>query len=887
MAEEHNIPKVYDPASVEKKWYKYWEEHRYFHAEVEADKKPFSIVIPPPNITGQLHMGHALDNTLQDILIRWHRMMGDNTLWMPGYDHAGLATQIKVEEVLKKEEGKTRYDLGREEFIKRVWEWKDKYGDRIIEQLKSLGVSCDWERKRFTMDEGCSQAVREVFVSLYEKGLIYQGSRITNWCVNCNTALSDIEVEHEDDAGNLWYVRYPVVGEMETYLTIATTRPETMLGDTAVAVNPEDPRYGHLVGKMLQLPLTERQIPIIADSYVDLEFGTGAVKITPAHDPNDFEMGMRHNLESIVVIGMDGYMTEEAGKFAGQERYECRKNLVHELQEKGYLVKIEEHNHAVGHCQRCRSVIEPLVSKQWFVKMEPLVKAAVDCVEDGRTQFVPERFTKTYTGWMENIRDWCISRQIWWGHRIPVWYCDACGEVIASRVDIDKCPKCGGAVHQDEDALDTWFSSALWPFSTMGWPEKTDLLKQFYPTSVLVTGYDIIFFWVARMLIMGMEFMKDIPFDKVFIHGLVRDSQGRKMSKSLGNGIDPLEVIEKYGADTLRFMLITGNTPGNDMRFYWERVESSRNFANKIWNASRFVLMNLADFVPPSTPPTAEFTLADRWILSRYNRTAAEAKRNLERFELGEAARVVYEFIWNEYCDWYIELAKNRLYNKEDATGRMAAQYVLWHVLSGTMKLLHPFMPFISEEIWQVLPHEGKSIMTAGWPQADNAAIDADAEEQMTVIMETIKAIRNMRAEVNVPPGRKSPVILQVASADMQAVIAEYEQYFKTLAAAETVDFVESGAAKPENAMTAIVSGVEVYLPLRGLIDVERETARLTKEWDALEKDGARIAGKLGNAGFMAKAPADVVEKERAKEKECREKQAAIKERLEYLARLN
>ncbi len=882
---EHNIPTVYDPAAVEEKWYRYWEENQLFHAEPEPDKEPFSIVIPPPNVTGQLHMGHALDNTLQDILIRYHRLQGHNTLWMPGTDHAGIATQIRVEELLRSE-GVRRHDLGRERFIERVWEWKHEYGACITNQLRRLGASCDWERERFTMDEGCSRAVREVFVSLYNKGLIYRGRRIINWCPRCNTALSDIEVEHEEKPGNLYHVRYPVAGEEGVYVTIATTRPETILGDTGVAVHPEDVRYKHLLGKELILPLVNRRIPLFADEYVDPDFGTGAVKVTPAHDPNDFDMGQRHGLPEVVVIKLDGTMAEDTGRYAGMDRYECRRELVRDLDAAGYMVKTDEHNHAVGHCQRCATVVEPLVSKQWFVKMEPLTKPSLEAVTSGNIKFVPERFTKLYCNWLENIRDWCISRQLWWGHRIPAWYCE-CGEIVVSNEDVHTCPQCGGALEQDNDVLDTWFSSALWPFSTMGWPDDTALIKQFYPTSVLVTGYDIIFFWVARMITMGLEFKHDIPFKHVFIHGLVRDPQGRKMSKSLGNGIDPLEVIDKYGADTLRFTLVTGNTPGNDMRFYWERVESSRNFANKIWNASRFVLINLADFVPPNTPPTAEFTLADRWILSRYNRTAAEAKRNLERFELGEAARVVYEFIWNEYCDWYIELAKNRLYNKEDATGRMAAQYVLWHVLSGTMKLLHPFMPFISEEIWQVLPHEGKSIMTAGWPQADNAAIDADAEEQMTVIMETIKAIRNMRAEVNVPPGRKSPVILQVASADMQAVIAEYEQYFKTLAAAETIDFVESGAAKPENAMTAIVSGVEVYLPLRGLIDVERETARLTKEWDALEKDGARIAGKLGNAGFMAKAPADVVAKERAKEKECREKQAAIKERLEYLARLN
>ncbi len=883
MSEEHNIPKVYDPASVEKKWYEYWEKNGYFHAEVEKDKEAFSIVIPPPNITGQLHMGHALDNTLQDILIRWHRMLGHNTLWMPGYDHAGLATQIKVEEVLKKEEGKTRYDLGREEFLKRVWAWKEQYGDHIINQLKCLGVSCDWERKRFTMDEGCSEAVREVFVSLYEKGLIYQGSRITNWCVNCNTALSDIEVEHEDEAGHLWHIRYPVVEEEGTYLTIATTRPETMLGDTAVAVNPEDKRYGHLVGKTLRLPLTDRIIPIIADSYVDLEFGTGAVKITPAHDPNDFEMGMRHNLESIVVIGMDGHMTAEAGKYAGQERYECRKNLVRELDEQGFLVKVEEHNHAVGHCQRCRTVVEPLVSKQWFVKMAPLVQAAVDCVEDGRTQFVPERFTKTYTGWMDNIRDWCISRQIWWGHRIPVWYCDDCGEVIASRTDITVCPKCGGKLRQDEDALDTWFSSALWPFSTMGWPKKTELLEQFYPTSVLVTGYDIIFFWVARMLIMGMEFMKEIPFEKVFIHGLVRDSQGRKMSKSLGNGIDPLEVIDKYGADTLRFMLITGNTPGNDMRFYWERVDATRNFANKIWNASRFVLMNMEGY--DHEAKLAPYTLADKWILSRLAHTEKEVTDLLGRFELGEAGRLVYEFIWGEFCDWYIELAKPRLYNKENAEERATAQHVICEALSSSMKLLHPYMPFITEEIWQCLPHEGDSIMVAAWPESDEQLFDAEAEAAMNAMMEAIKAIRNMRAEVNVAPGKKVPAILLVAD-ELQPVVAANQSYIKLMASVDELSILPAGGDKPENAMAAVTKGIEVYLPLKGLIDVEKETQRLNKELDGMTKEIGRIEGKLNNAGFLAKAPAEVVEKEKTKAQEIAVKMQAIQERLTYLKNL-
>lgn len=884
MTEEHNIPKVYDPASVEKKWYEFWEKNRYFHAEPEPGKKPFSIVIPPPNITGKLHMGHALDNTLQDILIRWHRMMGDNTLWMPGYDHAGLATQIKVEEVLKKEEGKTRFDLGRDEFVKRVWAWKEEYGDRIINQLKCLGISCDWERKRFTMDEGCSRAVRETFVSLFEKGLIYKGTRITNWCVNCHTALSDIEVEHEDTPGHLWYVRYPVVGEEDSYLTIATTRPETIPGDTAVAVNPEDERYAKLIGKTLRLPILNREIPVIADSYVDTKFGTGAVKITPSHDPNDYEMGLRHNLPEIVVIGKDGVMTEEAGPFAGLERYECRKQIVARLKEEGYLVKIEEHSHAVGHCQRCHNIVEPLVSTQWFVKMQPLVKAAVDCVTDGRTQFVPERFTKNYTGWMENIHDWCISRQIWWGHRIPVWYCDDCGEMSASRTDLEKCPKCGSThIHQDEDALDTWFSSALWPFSTMGWPDNTELLKQFYPTSVLVTGYDIIFFWVARMLIMGMEFMKEIPFEKVFIHGLVRDSQGRKMSKSLGNGIDPLEVIEKYGADTLRFMLITGNTPGNDMRFYWERVEGTRNFANKIWNASRFALMNMEGY--DKDAELAPYTLADKWILSRLQDTVKDVTGLLERFELGEAGRAIYDFIWSEVCDWYIEIAKPRLYNKEAAAERATAQHVLATVLVSAMKLLHPYMPFITEEIYQCLPHEAESIMISKWPVADESLVDPEAERGMNAIMDSIKAIRNMRAEVNANPGKKIPAIMLV-SEDLREVVAHNDSYIKLLGGIDNLELRPLNGEKPENAMAAVVTGIEVYLPLAGLIDVEKETQRLSKELAAMEKDLQRAGGKLNNAGFLAKAPEDVIAKERAKYEELSGKIEAVKKRMAYLAEL-
>jgi len=875
-----NIPTVYDPQAEESKWYAFWEENGLFHAEVEKDKRPYSIVIPPPNVTGQLHMGHALDNILQDILIRAKRMQGYNTLWMPGTDHAGIATQIKVEEMLAKE-GLSRYDIGRESFIERVWDWKKQYGGVITNQLRRLGASCDWQRERFTMDEGCSRAVREVFVALYDKGLIYQGNRITNWCPRCNTALSDIEVEREEKPGHLYYVRYQLEGSADEFVTVATTRPETILGDTGVAVHPDDKRYCHLIGKFLILPLIGRRLPIFGDDYVDPAFGTGAVKVTPAHDPNDFEMGQRHELSTVVVINPDGTMADEAGQYAGLDRYECRKALVNDLKEQGFLEKVVEHSHAVGHCQRCNTVIEPLVSKQWFVRMKPLAEPALEVVTSGRIEFVPDRFTKVYTNWLENIRDWCISRQIWWGHRIPAWYCE-CGETIVSREDISTCPHCGGKVEQDPDVLDTWFSSALWPFSTMGWPDETAELKRFYPTSVLVTGYDIIFFWVARMIFMGLEFQESIPFRHVFIHGLVRDAEGRKMSKSLGNGIDPLAVIDKYGADTLRFMLVTGNTPGNDMRFYWERVESSRNFANKIWNASRFVLMNLEGFDPADA--VKDFSLADRWILSRYAQTVAETSANIEKFELGEAARGLYEFIWNEYCDWYIETAKARLYAKDDVRGRATAQYVLWYVLNNTLKLLHPFMPFITEAIWQCLPHDGLSIMVADWPAEQPELVDAAAEEQMALLMETIKAIRNMRAEVNVPPGKKSEVIL-LAAEELQPVFELNIQYVKTLAAA-VPEIRTLSSEKPDNAMTAVVNGVEIYLPLKGLIDVEKESARLTKELDNLGKEIERIAGKLSNAAFVAKAPAEVIERERVKEQEYREKQAAINERLQYLAKL-
>ena len=884
--EENNIPKVYDPKSFEKKWYGFWEENKLFHAVVDEEKQPYSIVIPPPNVTGQLHMGHALDNTLQDILIRWRRMQGYNTLWMPGCDHAGIATQAKVEGALR-EEGTNRYELGREKFLERVWQWKEKFGSRIMSQLRSLGSSLDWDRERFTMDEGCSRAVREVFVSLYEKGLIYQGTRITNWCPDCNTAISDIEVEHETEAGHLWHIRYQVKGE-DRYVEVATTRPETMFGDTGVAVNPADERYTELVGKTLILPVVNREIPLFADEYVDSAFGTGAVKVTPAHDPNDYEMGLRHNLEQIKVISNTGKMTEGAGKYEGMDRYECRKALVKELQEIGALVSIEDHEHAVGHCSRCHSTIEPMISTQWFVKMESLAKPAAEAVKNGDIKFVPERFTKIYCNWLDNIRDWCISRQLWWGHRIPAWYCDDCGETIVSRTDVEVCPKCGGKhLRQDEDVLDTWFSSGLWPFETMGWPDETPELKQFYPTSTLVTGYDIIFFWVARMVMMGLEFGKDIPFKTVYIHGLVRDEQGRKMSKSLGNGIDPVEVIDQYGADTLRFMLITGNTPGNDMRFINDRVVATRNFANKLWNASRFMLMNLEGFDKGFVPEEADYTLADKWILSRFAKTAQGVTANLEKFELGEAGRLIYEFIWNEFCDWYIELAKARLYDKENIRPRQTAQYVLGYVLERTLRLLHPFMPFITEEIWQHIPHDGISIMVAEWPGNDEAGlpklVNDDDEAAMTAIMESIKTIRALRLEVNAAPGKKSEVILNFTDEKLREVFAANEGYLTVLAAAEPVTMLAAGAEKPENAMTGVVNGVEIYLPLKGLIDVEKETARLNKELATLDKEISRLEKKLGNQGFLAKAPAEVVAGEQEKLKGYQEKQNAVKERLAYL----
>ncbi len=877
MDENNNIAKTYDPKQVEDRLYKEWVASGYFHAEVDEKKKPFTIVIPPPNVTGQLHMGHALDETLQDILIRYKRMQGYNALWIPGTDHAGIATQIKVEEYLRNEEGKTRYDLGREKFLERVWDWKKQYGDRIITQIKKLGCSCDWDRERFTMDEGCSNAVKEVFVNLYNKGLIYQGSRIINWCPHCITALSDAEVEYKEQAGHFWHIKYPVK-DSDEYVIIATTRPETLFGDTAVAVNPEDERYSHLVGKTLILPLVNREIPVIADEYVDKEFGTGCVKITPAHDPNDFEVGKRHNLEQIKVMNDDATMNHYAGKYEGMDRYECRKAMIADLEEMGLLVKIENHSHNVGCCYRCGTTVEPIISKQWFVKMPPLAEPAMKVVKDGITKFVPERFSKIYMNWMENVYDWCISRQLWWGHRIPAYYCDECGETTVSKEHIDTCPKCGGKVHQDEDVLDTWFSSALWPFSTLGWPEKTPELDYFYPTNVLVTGYDIIFFWVARMIFSAMEHTGQAPFEHVFIHGLVRDSQGRKMSKSLGNGIDPLEIVDKYGADALRFTLATGNAPGNDMRFYIERVEASRNFANKIWNASRFTLMNL-DITENKLPDAADLQLEDKWIISKFNTLVKEVTYNIDNFELGIAVSKLYDFIWSSFCDWYIELVKPRLFDKENSTGK-TAQYVLTYVLSNAMKLLHPFMPFITEEIWQHLPHEGKSIMISEYPKFDENLVFADEEKNMELIMGAISAVRNRRAEMNVPPSRKAPVIVVTDNTD---IFSQGKLFFEKLASAESVSVQTSKDGIADNAVNIVVDSAEIFLPLDALVDKEKELERLTKEKKTIESEIKRAEGKLNNAGFMAKAPEKLVLEEREKLEKYKAMLVKVEETLKTL----
>ena len=857
MANE--LPKTYDPSAVEDKLYQFWNDSGFFNAEVDENKKPFTIVIPPPNVTGQLHMGHAFDETLQDILIRTKRMQGYSALWMPGTDHAGIATQIKVEENLRVNEGKTRYDLGREEFLKRVWDWKHQYGNRIISQLKKLGSSCDWRRERFTMDEGCSKAVKEVFVNLYEKGLIYKGSRIINWCPHCATALSDAEVEYETQPGKLWHIKYPIK-DSDEYLVVATTRPETFMGDTGVAVNPNDERYKLLVGKTCILPIMNREIPIFADDYVDMEFGTGCVKTTPCHDPNDFEMGQRHNLEQILVFNEDATVNENGGKYQGLDRYECRKAVLRDLEEGGYLVKTEDHEHNVGTCYRCGTTVEPMTSAQWFVKMAPLAKPAMDVVHDGRVKFVPGRFANTYLRWMENVHDWCISRQLWWGHRIPAYYCEDCGEMTVAKEDVTVCPKCGGThIHQEEDVLDTWFSSALWPFSTLGWPEKTRELDYFYPTSVLVTGYDIIFFWVARMIFSGMEQMHEEPFKTVYIHGLVRDAQGRKMSKSLGNGIDPLEIIEQYGADALRFTLVTGNSPGNDMRFSTEKVEASRNFANKIWNASRFIQMNLT--IDNAELP-ADLALEDKWILHKYNELVKAVTENIDKYELGIAVQKLYDFIWDNFCDWYIEIVKPRLQNHDDVAANERAQKVLCYVLRGTMQLLHPFMPFITESIWQALPHDGPSIMVSKWPEYQTELCFAAEAEQVETMMDTIRAIRARRAEMNVPPSKRAQVILLT---DERAAYEAGILFFSKLAYASEVIFAD---AMPENAdsmVSVVTKGATAYMPMGELIDFEKERERLNKEKAKVQKDLDFVNKKLNNPGFVAKAPAAVVEQEREK----------------------
>lgn len=881
MDEQQNIAKQYDPSQVEDRLYSQWMEQGYFHAVPDKNKKPYTIVIPPPNITGQLHMGHALDNTLQDILIRTKRMQGFSALWLPGTDHASIATEAKIVDAMAKE-GITKEMLGREKFLERAWEWKKVYGGRIVEQLRKLGSSCDWERERFTMDEGLSKAVQEVFLKLYDKGLIYKGERITNWCPKCNTSISDIEVEYEEQAGHFWHIKYRVK-DSEEFIVVATTRPETMLGDTAVAVNPEDDRYAHLVGKTLILPLVDREIPVIADSYVDKEFGTGCVKITPAHDPNDYEVGLRHNLPQIRVMDDNAIMNENAGQYKGLDRYEARKKMVLDLEQQGLMLKIEGHTHNVGTCQRCRTVVEPLISKQWYVRMKPLAEPALEVVRDGTIKFVPERFSKIYFNWMENIQDWCISRQLWWGHRIPAYYCQECGHMMVQADGPDVCPKCGSTrIEQDPDTLDTWFSSALWPFSTLGWPEKTEDLEYFYPTDVLVTGYDIIFFWVARMIFSGMEHMKQEPFKYVFIHGIVRDPQGRKMSKSLGNGIDPLEVIAQYGTDALRFALTIGNSPGNDLRFSTEKVESSRNFANKVWNASRFVLMNFDEDLDFSKVDKNRFTVADRWILSRINTVTKEVTENIDKFELGLGLQKVYDFIWEEFCDWYIEMVKPRLYDRE-SQGRLEAQYVLNLVLGNAMKLLHPYMPFITEEIYTHLINDGRSIMVSEWPQYSEELNFASEEAKMNLIMDAIRSTRNIRAEMNVPPSKKAKMIFVTTGEAEKATLLEGASFFQRLAGASEVAVQTDKAGIPADAVGTVIAGAEIFIPLDELIDIEKEIERLTKEKANLEGELKRVEGKLGNEGFVAKAPPKVIEEEKAKREKYLDMYQKVVERLEGL----
>ena len=875
------LEKTYDPSQIEDRLYRKWEEKKYFHAEVDRSKKPFTIVMPPPNVTGQLHMGHALDNTMQDILIRFKRMQGYSALWQPGTDHAAIATEVKVTEKLK-EQGIDKKEIGREEFLKHAWAWKEEYGNRIVSQLKKMGSSADWDRERFTMDEGCSKAVKEVFVRLYEKGYIYKGSRIINWCPVCKTSISDAEVIHEEQDGFFWHINYPVVGEPGRFVEIATTRPETLLGDTAVAVNPDDERYTDIVGKMLELPLTDRQIPVIADPYVDKEFGTGCVKITPAHDPNDFEVGKRHNLEEINILNDDATINELGGKYAGMDRYEARKQMVADLDALGLLVKVVPHSHNVGTHDRCKTTVEPMIKPQWFVRMKEMGQAALDIIKTDELSFVPEQFDKTYIHWLENIRDWCISRQLWWGHRIPAWYCDECGETIVSRETPTVCPKCGCThLTQDEDTLDTWFSSALWPFSTLGWPDKTPEYEYFYPTSVLVTGYDIIFFWVIRMVFSALEQTGKSPFKHVLIHGLVRDDQGRKMSKSLGNGIDPLEVIDKYGADALRLTLITGNAPGNDMRFYWERVENSRNFANKIWNASRFIMMNMekADF---TNVKLSDLTIADRWILSKVNTLAKEMTDNMEKFELGIAVSKVYDFIWEEFCDWYIEMVKPRLYNDEDET-KAAALWTLKTVLIQALKLLHPYMPFITEEIFCNIQDEEESIMISKWPEyTDEWNFEAD-EAAVDTIKAAVRAIRNLRTGMNVPPSRKAKVYVVSAKEDVRHIFESSKSFFATLGYASEVHVQEDKTGIDENAVSTLIHDAAVYIPLEELVDIDKEIERLEKEAAKLAGEIKRASGMLANPKFVDKAPAAKVEEEKAKLAKYTEMSEQVAERLAQL----
>ena len=871
------LAKTYDPQEVEDRIYDFWLNGGYFHATVDPEKKPYTIVIPPPNITGQLHMGHAMDETLQDILIRWRRMQGYSALWLPGTDHASIATEAKIVEAMR-QEGLTKEDLGREKFLERTWAWKEKYGGRIVEQLKKLGSSCDWERERFTMDEGCNKAVREVFVRLYNKGLIYRGERIINWCPHCKTSISDAEVEFAEKDGNFWHIRYPFK-DGSGYLELATTRPETMLGDTAVAVHPDDPRYKDIVGKMLILPLVGREIPVIADTYVEQDFGTGVVKITPAHDPNDFEVGLRHNLEIINVMNDDGSINENGGKFAGMPGLEARKQIVKELEEQGFLVRIEPIKHNVGSCYRCHTVVEPRVSKQWFVKMEPLAKPAIECVRDGRVRFIPERMEKIYFNWMENIKDWCISRQLWWGHRIPAWYCEDCGETIVAMDAPHTCPKCGSEkLHQDEDTLDTWFSSALWPFSTLGWPDQTEDLKYFYPTDTLVTGYDIIFFWVARMIFSGMEHMGEPPFKTVFIHGLIRDAQGRKMSKSLGNGIDPLEVIAQYGADALRFTLVTGNSPGNDLRFSQEKVEASRNFANKIWNASRFILMNIDGQDVPNQLPE-KLALEDKWIVNQFNQVVKEVTDNLEHFEIGIAVQKLYDFLWDELCDWYIEIAKIRLQSSDESAAQAARQVLVW-VMTGTLQLLHPFMPYITEEIWQSLLHEGESIMVSKWPVYEEAHCFQQAASDMQGIMDVIRAVRNRRSEMNVPPSRKTHLYIATAA---EKVFQEGAPIIERLAFANGVEI--GPAFEIEGAVNIVTSGAKAYIPMDELVDKKAELARLTKELESAQKQYATTQQKLSNEKFLSKAPENVVEGVRQNAAKLKEHIALIQSSIDALSK--